>query len=430
MKQVTLKIENVECCYGSKRILNDINFEASSGDFIGLIGPNGSGKTTLLRGISRILKPRVGTILLDGRDVYSLEAKEVAKKIAVVPQDTTAPFLFTALEIVLMGRTAHLKWLEREGKKDYAIAKNAMKITNIWHLSDRIFTELSSGEKQQILIARALTQTPKVLLLDEPTTHLDINHQVEILDLIKKLSEKEKLTIIAIFHDLNLAAQYCDHLILLNQGEIESIGSPEVVLTPENIKRVYHAEVLVKRHPITNSFYLIPFSSPKLQISQGFTVHLICGGGTGAPLMNDLLNHEYRVTAGVLSTLDTDHEVATYLNIPAVTDPPFSPASERAHGTNLKFVEQANVVVLTDMQIGWGNIKNLKAAARALSKGIPLIMVGGTPFEERDFTRGEAQKRLNNLKRKGAICVKGLNEVLPTINKLKKAKPIAQKPKK
>ena len=118
VKQVTLKIENVECCYGSKRILNDINFEASSGDFIGLIGPNGSGKTTLLRGISRILKPRVGTILLDGRDVYSLEAKEVAKKIAVVPQDTTAPFLFTALEIVLMGRTAHLKWLEREGKKD------------------------------------------------------------------------------------------------------------------------------------------------------------------------------------------------------------------------------------------------------------------------------------------------------------------------
>lgn len=146
--------------------------------------------------------------------------------------------------------------------------------------------------------------------------------------------------------------------------------------------------------------------------------------------MNNLLNHGYRVTAGVLSTIDTDHEVATYLNIPVVTDPPFSPASERDHKTNLKFVEQANVVVLTDMQIGWGNVKNLKAAARALGKGISLIMVGGTPFEERDFTGGEAQKRLNNLKLKGAICVKCLNEVLPTINKLKEAKPIAQKSKK
>ena len=425
VKQVTIKIENIECRYYSTRVLKHITFEASSGDFIGLIGPNGSGKTTLLRSIGRTLKPHVGCILLDGKDVYSLKTKEVAKRIAVVPQEQTS-LPFTALETVLMGRTPHLKWLEKEGKKDYAIAKNAMKVTNTWHLSSRLFAELSGGEKQRVIIAQALAQEPKVLLLDEPTVHLDINHQVEILNLIKKLSKKEGLVIIAVFHDLNLAAQYCDDLILLNQGEIESIGSPEAVLTPKNIKRVYHAEVIVKRHPITNLLYLIPFSSPKLQTSQGFTVHLICGGGTGAPLMNDLLNNGYRVTAGVLSTLDTDHEVATYLNIPVVTDPPFSPANEAAHKTNLKFVERANVVVLTDMQIGWGNIKNLKAAMKALKKGIPLIMIEKTPFGERDFTGGEAQKNLNNLKQKGAICVRNLNEVLPTINKLKRAKPIAK----
>jgi iron complex transport system ATP-binding protein len=427
MGEVTLRIENVECRYGSARILENISFDASGGDFIGLIGPNGSGKTTLLRSISRILKPHIGTVLLDGRDVYSLKSKEVAKKVAVVPQDTaTSTFLFTALEIVLMGRTPHLGWLEQEGKKDYTIAKNAMNTTNTWHLADRPFTELSGGEKQRVIIARALTQEPKVLLLDEPTSHLDINYQVEILNLIKKLSEKEKLTIVAVFHDLNLAAQYCDYLILLNQGEIESIGAPEVVLTPENIKRVYHAEVLVKRHPITNSLYLIPFSGPKLQTGRGFTVHLICGAGTGAPLMSDLLRHGYRVTTGVLSTLDTDYETSTYLNIPVVTDPPFSPADEEAYRTNLKFVEDANVVVLTDMQIGWGNMKNLKAAAMALKKGIPLIMIEKTPFGERDFTGGEAQKDLNDLKQRGAICVKNLNEVLPTIDKLKGAKSIAK----
>lgn len=427
MGQVTLKIENVECRYGSTRVLENLSFEANRGDFIGLIGPNGSGKTTLLRSISSVLKPYVGTVFLDGRDVYSLKTKEVAKNVAVVPQDTSpSTFLFSALEIVLMGRTPHLKWLESEGERDHAIAERAMKFTNTWHLADRLFTELSGGEKQRVIIARALTQEPKVLLLDEPTSHLDINYQVEILDLIKKLREERKLTIIAVFHDLNLAARYCDYLILLNQGEIESIGAPEAVLTPENIKRVYHAEVLVKRHPITNSLYLIPFSSPKPHASQDFTVHLICGGGTGAPLMSNLLSHGYRVTAGVLSTLDTDHEVATHLNIPVVTDPPFSPADEEAHKTNLKFVERANAVVLTDMQIGWGNIKNLKAAEKALKKKIPLIMIEKTPFEERDFTGGEAQEDLNNLKRRGAICVKDLNEVLPVINKLKGAKPIAK----
>ena len=427
MGKVTLRIENIECRYGSTRILENISFGASGGDFIGLIGPNGSGKTTLLRSISRILKPHIGTVLLDGRDVYSLKSKEVAKKVAVVPQDTaTSTFLFTALEIVLMGRTPHLGWLEQEGKKDYTIAENAMNTTNTWHLADRPFTELSGGEKQLVIIAQALAQEPKVLLLDEPTSHLDINYQVEILNLIKKLSEKEKLTIVAVFHDLNLAAQYCDYLILLNRGEIESIGTPKAVLTPENIKRVYRTEVLVKRNPITNSLYLIPFSTPKPQPEQGFTVHLICGAGTGTPLMINLLNHGYRVTTGVLTELDTDYETATHLKILVVTDPPFSPASEGAHKTNLEFVERANVVVLTAVPIGWGNLKNLKAAEKALEKGIPLIMVEETPFNERDFTKGEAQQCLNNLKQNGAMCIKSVNEVLPAINKLKEAKSVAK----
>ena len=416
---VTLNIENVECRYDSVSILDGISFEASGGDFVGLIGPNGSGKTTLLRSISRTLKPCVGAVVLDGKDVYSLKIKEIAKKVAVVPQDTvTSTFNFTALEIVLMGRTPHLGWLEKEGEKDHAIAENAMKITNTWHFADKLMTELSGGEKQRVIIARALAQEPKVLLLDEPTTHLDINHQVEILNLIKKLSKQEKLLIIAVFHDLNLAAQYCDYLILLSQGEIESIGNPDIVLTSENVKQVYHTEVLVKRSPITNSLYIIPFSIPKLHSKQDFTVHLICGTGTGTPLMIDLLNHGYQVTAGVLTTLDTDRETATHLKIQVVTDHPFSPASEEAHKENLDLVERAKVVVLTDIPVGWGNIKNIEAAEEALKKGTPLIMIDGVPFEERDYTRGEASKHLNNLKRNGAICVKDASEVLSVIDKL------------
>jgi len=430
VEQVILKIQNVECSYDSAKVLKDINFEVKSGDFVGIIGPNGSGKTTLLRSMSRTLKPRVGTVLLDGKDVFALDAKEVAKNLAVLSQTAAEPLMFTALEVVLMGRTPHLKWLQKEGKKDYAIVKNAMRTTNSWQIADRIFTELSSGEKQRVMIARALAQTPRVLLLDEPTTHLDINNQVEILNLIKDLSKKGKLTVIAVFHDLNLAAQYCDYLILLHLGKIESIGAPAAVLMPENIKHVYKMDVLAKKHPITGLPYLIPFSSLKPQSGQGFTVHLICGGGTGAPLMSNLLSHGYRVTAGVLSTLDTDHETAGYLNVPVVTDPPFSPANEAAHKTNLMLVKQADAVVLTDMQVGWGNIKNLRAAMSALKSGIPLVMIEDTPFKQRDFTGGEAERLLNSLKREGAITVGGLTEVILAVDKLKEAKASGKKTKK
>ncbi len=422
MGEVTLKIENVECTYGTTRILKNISFEIKPGDFVGLIGPNGSGKTTLLKSISRVLKPRVGIVLLDGKDVYTLKAKEVAKKVGVVPQETPIPFQFTALEIVLMGRTPHLGWLESEKERDYEIARTAMKIANCLHLSDRIFAELSGGEKQRVLIARALAQEPKVLLLDEPTAHLDINYQEEILNLLKRLSG-EKLTILAVFHDLNLAARYCDSLILLNQGEIEAIGTPEEVLTPENIKRVYRIEVLVKRHPITNSLYLIPFltSNPQTDACDDFTVHLVCGGGTGTPLMHSLLKQGYRVTVGAVSTLDTDYEATTYLNVPVVTLPPFSPASDDAHRIHLELVGRADAVVLTDVPIGWGNLKNLEAVEVALRKGIPVIMVGETPFEKRDFTGGEALERLIRLKDEGAICVKSLNEVLTVIETLRRS---------
>ncbi|MBU2617904.1 MAG: ABC transporter ATP-binding protein, partial [Euryarchaeota archaeon] len=400
---VTLKIDNIACRYESTPVLEDIELSASGGDFIGVIGPNASGKSTLLRSISRVLRPHMGTVLLNEKDVYALPSKEVARNLAVVPQNSPISFAFTALEIVLMGRTPHLGRFEIESAKDLAIAKRAMELTNTWHLYERPITELSGGERQRVILARALAQEAKVLLLDEPTTHLDINHQIEILNLIKRLNKEEKMIVIAVFHDLNLAALYCDLLVLIHRRKIFSLGSPKKVLTAENIKRVYGAEVLVKRHPVTNSIYvtLLPrrnYVSPSTLFLKGvsrggvapFVVHIICGAGTGSQLMHTLLERGYQVTAGVLNVIDTDHETHQHLDIPIVSEAPFSPISCETHKANLGLIDQADVVVLTNVPFGYGNLKNLEAAEFALENK-PVLLIEETPIEQRDFTQGEAK---------------------------------------
>jgi len=423
MSFITLKINNIACRYESTEILEKIDFSASGGDFVGVLGPNGSGKTTLLRSISRTLRPHMGTVLLNEKNIYALPSKEVARNLAVVPQDSPISFDFTALEIVLMGRTPHLGRFEIESAKDLTIAKRAMELTNTWHLSERPITELSGGERQRVILARALAQEPKILLLDEPTTHLDINHQIEILSLIKRLNKEEKIIVIAVFHDLNLAALYCDFLILLHHRKIFSLGSPEKVLTAENIKRVYDAEVLVKRHPATNSIYvtLLP-STPLIRgVSRGgaapFVIHIICGAGTGSQLMHALLEKGYQVTAGVLNVIDTDHETLQHLGIPMVSEAPFSPISCETHKANLGLIDQANVVVLTNVPFGYGNLKNLEAAEFALENK-PVLLIEETPIEQRDFTQGEAKKIYTRLKSNGAIVLHSPEEVLPIIEKM------------
>ncbi|MHC1585253.1 MAG: heme ABC transporter ATP-binding protein, partial [Candidatus Syntropharchaeia archaeon] len=403
-----LDVRGVDASYGSELILKSIDFKAERGELLGVIGPNGSGKTTLLRTITRILKPKVGTVFLDGRDVFSMKDREFARNVASVSQDTEVSFDFSVLDIVLMGRTPHLGRLEVESEKDLLIAKRCMELTNTWHLADRSITEISGGERQRVIIARALTQEPKVLLLDEPTSHLDINYQIEIMELIKRLTVEKKLIVISVIHDLNLASQYADRLILLDKGRIFAMGKPEEVLTRENIKRVFRVDVLVKKHPVTELHYIISLPITNSDGTSGKRIHLICGGGEGAPLMH-LLSRRYEVTAGVINLLDTDWEVAEQLGIKFVSEAPFSPITEESHQENLKLIDRADVVVLCNIPFGFGNLKNLEAAEFALKKKKVIIMEE-TPIEKRDFTGGEATRRFLNLKKEG-IVVKSEGEV-------------------
>jgi iron complex transport system ATP-binding protein len=245
-----IELDNVSLGYDHRAILHDVNMKAKAGQILGMVGPNGSGKSTLIKGMTRVIDLLSGRVLIDGRDIKTIRRHELARLVATVPQDPALPGAFTAYEVVLMGRTPHLGLLRYEGGKDLAIAWQAMVATHTQSFAERRVSELSGGERQRLIIARALTQQPRAMLLDEPTANLDINHQVEILNLVKSLCRKQSLTVIIALHDLNLAAQYCDWMVMLNGGRVYAEGIPLDVLTASNIKKVYGAEVCVYPHPI------------------------------------------------------------------------------------------------------------------------------------------------------------------------------------
>lgn len=246
-----IEVNSVSFRYHKAWVLENISFRAEKGEFIGVIGPNGSGKTTLLKMLYRLLAPQKGEILLESVPMKKMDRADIAKRIAVVAQETHLLFPFTVLETVLMGRSPYLGNLMFESEKDLEAAKKAMEWTNILPFSERPLDELSGGERKRVFIARALAQEPEVMLLDEPTANLDIHHQIDFLDLILTLNRERGLTIVMASHDMNMASEFCDRLILLRRGRIYQMGTPGKVITRENIENVYGCEVWIDQHPIS-----------------------------------------------------------------------------------------------------------------------------------------------------------------------------------
>jgi iron complex transport system ATP-binding protein len=414
---VTLTVNGIECRYGSVKILSDISLEVKPGCFLGILGPNGSGKTTLLKSISRVLKPHGGSVLIDKEDIYKLNPKQVAQKMAVVPQFSNVGFSFSVMDIVLMGRNPHLGDFQMESGKDVDIARKAMELTNTWNFANRPINELSGGEAQRVVIARALAQEPKILLLDEPMSHLDIINQIELMDLIKNLCTEDGLAVIAVIHDLNMASRYCDNILLLKEGKVYALGPVEDVMTRENIQNVFGVDSIVRKNLVTNSPYVIPLSTKKPFEVKECSVHVICGAGTGTPLLKIFLDKGYSVSAGVLNVADSDLETCEYLKVISVSDPPFSGITDKSHEANLAMVKNANIVILTAVPFGLGNIKNIEAAIEAAKWGIPTYVMDESPIEERDYTGGKATDLIQQLRNCGAIFVKDQAELFTVIKK-------------
>ncbi len=257
-----LKILELKSGYGNKQILNGISLEVRKGEIVAIIGPNGSGKTTMMRAMCRVLKPSGGRVLLDGRDIREFHARRVAQIISWVSQNNRLAWPFTVHQVVSMGRFPHRGWVASYTKEDHRAVDAAIRATGLWEHRERLIDTLSGGEAQRAVIARALAQTPRVLLLDEPVAHLDMKYKIAILDLVRNLSE-QGLSIVISLHDLNLAGLYADRIALLSEGKLFATGVPDVILTKKNLERVYETEVVISRHPLNDRPQVTPISSFK-----------------------------------------------------------------------------------------------------------------------------------------------------------------------
>ena len=425
----TLTVNNLHVGYDGAEVLKGISIHLEDSAFVGVVGPNGSGKTTLLRSMSRVLRPALGTVEVDGRDIYSMPAQDFARCVGVVPQDVWVAFDFTVLEVALMGRSPRIGRFAVESSRDVAIAMDALARTGTEHLAHRPISALSGGERQRVMMARALAQEPRVLLLDEPTSHLDISFQFEIMDLVKSLNKEQGLTVLVVLHDLNLASHYCDRLVMIGDGRVIVEGSPIAVITPSNIRRVYGAEVWVRKHPVTHRPYVIAGIGTKhlstttsrssdrecKALEKLPQVHVIGGGGTAAPIIARLVKRGYRVTCGVLNAGDADHEVSDALEIPCVLQPPFSPITQESHVKHFQLLNEADVVVLADVPAGNGNLLNFQAAKDAARLGKKTIILRPDTIRDRDFTQGQASALVREALSLGAVGAENINAIMTVI---------------
>ena len=252
-----LEIKNLNIDYNGIKALENLNLDLKKGKFYTILGPNGAGKSTLLKAISKNLDNHKGTIFIEGTDIKDLKIKNLARRISMVPQETSIDFDLMGEEIVLMGRIPHLKRLEKEGSHDLAIVKEAMRKTNTLHLRNRSVTKMSGGEKQRVVVARALAQEAGIMLLDEPVSQLDLHNQIEIMNIIRGLVDKEGLTAICVLHDINLAVNYSDEIIIMKDGHLVSKGSPEDIIRQDIIEETYGIKVNIIENPITNKPFII-----------------------------------------------------------------------------------------------------------------------------------------------------------------------------
>lgn len=253
-----IEVHDLCFSYRNGRVLVGVSFTVAAGEILGVIGPNSAGKTTLLRLLSRVLVVEAGRILLFGRDLTAMPKREVAREVAVVPQEFQVAFPFTVEQVVAMGRYPHTHGIGLENPDDRHVVQQVLHETGIVHLAQKYLDQLSGGEKQRVVIARALAQEPRLLLLDEPMAHLDLNHQLEILRLLKRLKAERGLTIILVSHDLNAAVECSDRLLLLKSGEVVTAGRPEEVIQPEILEKAYGCPVWVGTDPETGSIRILP----------------------------------------------------------------------------------------------------------------------------------------------------------------------------
>lgn len=384
-----INVEKLSFSYDLKKVLRQVNMSISKGGFFCIVGPNGSGKSTLLRVISAVLKPQEGAVYFEGKNINGMKSRSVARLLSFVPQNTSLEFDFKVSDVVLMGRYPYVNKLKGESGQDFEIAEKAMEYTNTTHLKDRSFMELSGGERQRVILAQALAQDTDILILDEPVSHLDLQHQVEILNLIKKMCVDRKLTAITVLHDLNLASAYSDYIVMMRDGEIKRQGTPFETLTAAGIKEIFDTDVYVSVSPVGNKPYIYALARPEIK-KIGIRVHVICGGGSGSEIIGRLHSEGFDLSSGVLTIGDLDWKVSKENDVQIAEEVPFVGISGEAYAKNKELAALADAIVLTGLYLGKSNIRNLELLLEKDLEDKPLFILEDESFPERDYTGGTA----------------------------------------
>jgi iron complex transport system ATP-binding protein len=374
-----VSVRDVGFAYDERPVLRRISFDLQAGEFVGIVGPNGSGKSTLIDLVDGLLKPASGEVLIHGKPTVKYKRRDMAREVALVPQHFDLDFDLAVREVVEMGSYCR-------GKDAAACGDPAATLERlgVGELVDRRFTELSGGEKQLVVLAQALMQQAQLLLLDEPASALDVSHQLRLFDLLKQLNA-DGLTVLCILHDLNLAIHYFDKLLVLSDGEVAAYGPPDEVLRPEIVEAVYGLRAYLHHH--AGRTYLT--FSPRPRGDRLGRVHVVCGGGTGAGLMRELVDAGYEVSAGVLNALDTDEETGRDLGLSMAVEAPFSPVGDEADAENRELMRRADLVIVAAVPVSHGNARNIAAAVEAASVGTLVWAAEGVLTDDFAGVTGE-----------------------------------------
>jgi iron complex transport system ATP-binding protein len=391
-----IEVDGVAVELGGERVLDAVSLDVAAGEFVGLVGPNGAGKTTLLRTVNGALAPDAGSVTVRGEDVHALSSRAASRLVATVPQTTELSFDFDVRQTVEMGRTPHRSRLSSWRPSDREAVDRAMERTAVASLADRPVTAVSGGERKRVLLARALAQETPVMLLDEPTASLDINHQVRTLELVSDLV-REGTTAVAAIHDLDLAARYCDRLALLADGRVLASGPPDEVLTGPRLRAAFDVDAVVSRHPVTGAASVT--ARPDGPRDAAGRVHVVGGGGTAGRLLARLSAAGYDLTAGALPAGDADAETARALGADVVTVPPHAPVDEAAAERVRELVSAADAVVVAPVPVSEGTLPNLAAAADAAG----VVVVSGRPLPARNHAGAAGEAAVERLRRRGRV---------------------------
>ncbi len=399
-----LSYEAAAVGYAAAPVVSEATLQVHAGEVVGLVGPNGAGKSTLLRAVTGDAEILGGALYVGGTEVRVLAPLDRARLVGVVPQQVTAAFALPAREYVEMGRYAHLPRFSALGEADRAVVDEALDLTDTKHLASRPTDELSGGDLQRLALAQALAQQPRMLLLDEPVSHLDLNHRLQVLDLVRQFAAERDIGVLAVFHDLDLAARYADRVSIVAGGRLGEAQPPEQVITAESLRTVFGVRAVVGTDPVTGSVSVTPVLREGAVAAGGRgTVLVIGGSGAAAPLLRRLVLAGWDVSAGALNAGDADQILAEALGVPYVALSPFAPMDETAAEKTAAIAREADAVIVCQVPFGHGNVANLAAAAEAARAGRRVVLVGD--IEGRDYTGGTAAVLWEKALAAGAITV-------------------------